>query len=320
MITKRSSLKIRKSISKILPFEFEEDLNISIRDKLFYYFLRYDESIPQFERSKTVLMESILQQKKNNFYSAFLKMEKSYTWKGFTLPYINFKLLYLKSRILRKNIIKFAIENKKQISEVFESYSPKYYKNSKLHNWEINPKISYLKYQYKKLKEKNQKENEENKLHNLYDTLSKSNIYVLTKTKGRQNLIFSGKLCNVFCQDPIFIENKPDSFFLNKKKDYIYRIRNNSLVSPNDISDIPKRKNLRKKNNSNLNSTNFPTLLSISKLNENPSPIITSRPKVIKSYSKTISLNMNKGFKKSKITKNGDLKRYFLNKNDFIYY
>ena len=29
---------------------------------------------------------------------------------------------------------------------------------------------------------------------------------------------------------------------------------------------------------------------------------------------------MNKGFKKSKITKNGDLKRYFLNKNDFIYY
>ena len=150
--------------------------------------------------------------------------------------------------------------------------------------------------------------------------LSQTNIYVLTKTKGRQNLIFSGKLCNVFCQDPIFIENKPDSFFLNKKKDYIYRIRNNSLVSPNDISDIPKRKNLRKKNNSNLNSTNFPTLLSISKLNENPSPIITSRPKVIKSYSKTISLNMNKGFKKSKITKNGDLKRYFLNKNDFIYY
>ena len=76
--------------------------------------------------------------------------------------------------------------------------------------------------------------------------LSQTNIYVLTKTKGRQNLIFSGKLCNVFCQDPIFIENKPDSFFLNKKKDYIYRIRNNSLVSPNDISDIPKRKNLRK--------------------------------------------------------------------------
>jgi hypothetical protein len=320
MKTKRTSLNIRKSVSKILPLEFNEDSNISIRDKLFYYFLRHDESIPEFESSKKVLMQSILQEKKNNFYSAYLKMEKIYTWKGFKLSYINFKLLYLKSRIFRKNIIKFAIENKKPISEVFESYSPKYYNNSKIHNWEINPKISYLKYQYKKLKEKNQNENQENKLNNLYDTLSKSNIYVLTKTKGKQNLIFSGKLCNVFCQDPIYIENKPDSFFLNKKKDYIYRIRNNSLLSPNDLNDSSKKESSRKKKNfSNLNSTNFPTL-SISKINENPSPIISSRPKTLKLYTKTISLSTNKSLKKSKIMKNGNLKRYFLNKNDFIYY
>ena len=97
-------------------------------------------------------------------------------------------------------------------------------------------------------------------------------------------------------------------------KSYINDSINKMIKSQKKI--VIKRK---KKNFSNLNSTNFPTL-SISKINENPSPIISSRPKTLKLYTKTISLSTNKSLKKSKIMKNGNLKRYFLNKNDFIYY
>ena len=99
----------------------------------------------------------IIQKKKANFYSIFLQMKKDYTFKGITLSYIYFPILYYKSRQMRKKIIQFAIENKKPIKEVFESYDPKNFSNLNVHNWFFTPRISYNKFLFKKMKEKNQK-------------------------------------------------------------------------------------------------------------------------------------------------------------------
>ena len=318
MKSNRISLNYRKSLTTFLSLENQK---INIKDKLFYYFLRHEDSISEFEKKKrelTLMEPLIIQKKKTNFYSIFLQMKKDYTFKGITLSYIYFPILYYKSRQMRKKIIQFAIENKKPIKEVFESYDPKNFSNLNVHNWFFTPRISYNKFLFKKMKEKNQKEKEEkNNLSHLYDTLSKSNIYVLTKTSSRErNLIYSGKLCNVFCQDPVLInKSKPYSFYLKDNKDFFYKYKNNTLVSQN-INDL-KRKKHKKKNLSNLNSSNFNS--NSYKVNDN-SPFLTSRPKIIKNeHLENNCLTSGKN-KENILINNKNLKKYLLSKRDFIYY
>ena len=74
MKSNRISLNYRKSLTTFLSLENQK---INIKDKLFYYFLRHEDSISEFEKKKRelTLMEPLIIQKKKKqtFIQFFFK-------------------------------------------------------------------------------------------------------------------------------------------------------------------------------------------------------------------------------------------------------
>ena len=73
MKSNRISLNYRKSLTTFLSLENQK---INIKDKLFYYFLRHEDSISEFEKKKrelTLMEPLIIQKKKQTFIQFFFK-------------------------------------------------------------------------------------------------------------------------------------------------------------------------------------------------------------------------------------------------------
>ncbi len=76
MKSNRISLNYRKSLTTFLSLENQK---INIKDKLFYYFLRHEDSISEFEKKKrelTLMEPLIIQKKKSKLLFNFSSNEK----------------------------------------------------------------------------------------------------------------------------------------------------------------------------------------------------------------------------------------------------
>ena len=232
------------------------------KDKLFFDFLNIQEPIPEFEpKLEEPLLEVNNFKLENAFYNAFEKMKKESTWKKYKFPKIIFIKLYQNSKKLKKRIINYSILHLKRASEVIESYNPQYNIDKKKHNWEKNPKESYTSY-YNFITRRNlilDKEKENNNLnYGLFpkEIGQKSNIVILTRNKNQTNdLIYSGKLCNIYIQSE-FSKNSKESFNNNKpgKKHYFFSFNESkNSVKKNDIENEKEKENEISKYNSHDN-------------------------------------------------------------------
>ncbi len=222
------------------------------KDKLFFDFLNIQEPIPEFEpKLEEPLLEVNNFKLENAFYNAFEKMKKESTWKKYKFPKIIFIKLYQNSKKLKKRIINYSILHLKRASEVIESYNPQYNTDKKKHNWEKNPKESYTSY-YNYITRRNlilDKEKENN--YGLFskEIGQKSNIVILTRNKNQTNdLIYSGKLCNIYIQSE-FSKNSKESYNNNNKtgkKHYFFSFNESKNSVKKD--DIENEKEKEKEN------------------------------------------------------------------------
>ena len=319
------------------------------KDKLFFDFLNIQEPIPEFEpKLEEPLLEVNNFKLENAFYNAFEKMKKESTWKKYKFPKIIFIKLYQNSKKLKKRIINYSILHLKRASEVIESYNPQYNIDKKKHNWEKNPKESYTSY-YNFITRRNlilDKEKENNNLnYGLFpkEIGQKSNIVIFTRNKNQTNdLIYSGKLCNIYIQSE-FSKNSKESFNNNKpgKKHYFFSFNESkNSVKKNDIENEKEKENkiykynshdnllFRKKNNSCKLDKKGSNYFYLDKINVNFSS--KSRKKFInyKSVSSRYKMSLINKIKKNTLYFNKNnlsttqipkLKEFLLNKSDFYY-
>ncbi len=190
----------------LIKEEKQKEYNIE-KDKLFFDLLKIKDPIPEFEpQLEEPLLEVNNFKLENAFYNAFEKMKEELTWRKYKFPKIIFIKLYQNSKKLKKRIIKFSLVHLKRISEVIESYNPEYNIDQKKHNWEKSPKESYNSY-YNIITRRNMLLDKEKEYNSNYSIITKeigqkSDIVILTRNKHyTKDLIYSGKLCNVYIQN-----------------------------------------------------------------------------------------------------------------------
>ena len=334
----------------IIKPEKKIEFNIE-KDKLFFDFLKNNEQIEEFEPK---LEEPILKintfKKENAFYNAFETMKQEITWKQYKFPKIIFIKLYQRSKNLRKKIIKYSLVNLKRASDVIESYNPKY-NDENQHNWIKNPKESYNKYN-QKLKQISLLDKEKDNS-NYKDIGEKSDIVILTRNRNyTKDLIYSGKLCNIYIQNEYSRNGSEKKSFSNKtrkgKREYYFNLLNEpNYISKKEIenekeNELPKFISQEKqlfnhkyyhhqnydrkiyklntfKYESNLNSFDLKTNnKSISKFSNIPS----SKMKLILNKNKKDIFFTPKNLSKYSIGKletKPPILKHFLNKSDFYY-
>ena len=336
----------------ILKIEKKNEFDIE-KDKLFFDFLKNNEQIEEFEPK---LEEPILKintfKKENAFYNAFEKMKQEITWKKYKFPKIIFIKLYQKSKKLRKKIINFSLINLKRASDVIESYNPKY-NNENQHNWLKNPKESYNKYN-QKIKKINQLDKEKDNS-NYKDIGEKSDIVILTRNRNNtKDLIFSGKLCNIYIQNEYSSNENEKKSLSNKirngRKEYYFSFLNEpNYLNKKEIenkkekeNELPKfiyqerhlfnHKYYHHKDNDRkifkLNTFKYESNLSSFDLKSNNK--YNSRFSNLPSSKIKLTLNKNKknifytpknlsNFSTGKLETKPPILKHFLNKSDFYY-
>ena len=333
----------------------EIDLN---KDKLFYEFLKNNEIIQEFElKLEEPILDTNTFNINNAFYDAFEKMKQDIEWNNYSFSKIVYIKLYQFSKRLRKKIIKFSLLNLKRVSEVIESYNPIYNQSKTKHNWEKNPKESYEIYYQIMIKKTNSLNNEKVKYNLIKKEIGeKSEIVILTRDKfDKKNLIFNGKLCNVYVQNELSRRKKEgnslNSDIMNNyqnKKEIIFSLLNTPKflnkyekekeekekeLSQKFINDEKElfnnkyNKNIKKEKsfnfiNSITNETKFNTINTTSR-NINSKLFNTSKFKFKTNDNFRKKLLISKKYfknysqqKKKKIPK---LKEFLLNKSDFYY-
>jgi hypothetical protein len=314
---------------KQLPIEFETNPQI-----LFYDLLIYDRKIERFENiHKKTLLDNIQtkNEKIDNFYISYLKMCQDFIWNEFKLPYIYFILLYRKARKLRKKIFKYAIEKKIRIIDILDSYNPKLnLTNLNEHNWNIPIEISYKRFIDKKIRDAKLKNSIIQQTS--YNYFDKTNLLVLARTNiKKKKLMFSGKLCNVYLQDPdtrnkkLFMKslNSPD----DNKREQIIKIKENFFKKK--IKNKPKYNTMNNSIYDNTISTNkkfFSLRKKLIKYQplDNPNNLLETENSLVNKFNFNRYNSLKKLRKKYIRIKNNvnsysQLSSFYLNKDDFFY-
>ena len=334
----------------------EIDLN---KDQLFYQFLKNNEIIKEFEPK---LEEPILDTNsfniKSGFYQAFEKMKQDIEWNSYSFPKIVFIKLYQISKRLRKRIIKYSLLNLKRASDVIESYNPKFNHSKTIHNWQKSPKESYSIYYQNIIKKANLLNSEKTKDNLIKKEIGeKSDIVILTRDKNdNKNLIFKGKLCNVYVQNEL-ARRKKEGISLNnnnmnnfkKKKEIIFSLLNTPrflnknekdnekekeneifpkvMKDEKDLFDNKQNKSLQKiKSYKLINSETYESkfnTIHITSRNTNSKLFSTSKLKfkTNDNYKKKFLMQKNylKLYSQRQKKKHPKLKDFLLNKSDFYY-
>ena len=314
---------------KQLPIEFETNPQI-----LFYDLLIYDRKIERFENiHKKTLLDNIQtkNEKIDNFYISYLKMCQDFIWNEFKLPYIYFILLYRKARKLRKKIFKYAIEKKIRIIDILDSYNPKLnLTNLNEHNWNIPIEISYKRFIDKKIRDAKLKNSIIQQTS--YNYFDKTNLLVLARTSvKKKKLIFTGKLCNIYLQDPDLRNKKYIKSLYSpedNKNEQIIKIKENFLKKKIKIKTQYNTMNnsFHKKNTGSKKKNNFSLRKKLIKYRHinNSSKLLKTENSIENNYNfnrfdffkklrkKKISINNN-------INSNSRLSSFYLSKDDFFY-
>ena len=195
--------------------------NSSDPDILFFYFLQIRSKIEKFEAdpsikctnniSKNFLINSkkLSKVKENiNIHSIFYNIYHEYSsenlieWNDFHFINPLYKYLYLKSKSIQKQIIKYCITSNLKYDVILDSYNKNYTCNITKHNWFLNPRQAYENYFNLFLKESNQKDKE--KIKTDFDYLGNNVGDVVVKLNNNgygKTLIYNGQLFNVYIDD-----------------------------------------------------------------------------------------------------------------------
>ena len=244
--------------------ENEDNLKIDDYEDLFLYFLLNMEKIEYFEN---ILKHKKERRMNNNYY--FLGIFESLTtekvyWNNFYFPKYVFRLFYLKSRHLQKEIIKYSITNGKEIMEVINSYNKIYTSLTKIKNWRLKPADAYLNYE--NINKKRNVEIEKNNKNTMSKINSFTDFVIRTNNKGRgKTLIFLGKTINIYIDDIDSNLNKnmglsmatEDSEFNTKVKNEIIYTFDDAAIKAKKGGLTINNKISNHINNSNNNNLSF---------------------------------------------------------------
>ena len=267
--TKKNTFRLTKKKSSEVNY-LDNDINEKENfesenyEDLFFNFLLHMEKIEYFEN---LILHKKERRINNNYY--FLNILESLSgnkihWNQFYFSKYVYKLFYIKSRILQKEIIKYSISKGKEIMEVINSYNKKYTSSIKMKNWLIKPQEAYQNYEKINQSKKSEIEKSNKK------TLSKINNFtdfvIRTNNRGKgKTLIFLGKTINIYIDDNEKYQNQnnglsmatEDSEFNTKvKNEIIYTFDNATLKSKKGNSFINNRINKIKVSKNNWNSIN----------------------------------------------------------------
>jgi len=324
-----------KTIKKTIVIEEEKIEIIKDPEILFYTFLLENKKIEEFEiKTKINFLDKRNYPQENIYYKIFKKCFVTYKWKNFELPIVYFKVLYTKSREIRKRIIRYGIKYKKQIYDILESYNPKNInkKQSTLKNWQYSPMESFNNYNLILLKEKLKKEKKlkaEGKLLKSNLKIENENCDIIVKTDNKsmgKMLIFSGKLTELYVDDYI----KPTNYLSmeieekNKerklKKEYIYTLINkinfnkrNHINNNKEKEDKLFLKGINNKTNITNNKSHNNT---INYINNSNNKTISYFNNQTKTSDKENLFNNQKNEKKVKDENNEKINHY--NKRNFF--
>ena len=331
LLLKKSLTKKLKTLKSIKFNQIELKKN---KDELFFDFLRTKDKIKIFEVKKQTIFTKNYYRSGNSFYLAYQRMKEEIKYMGYLLPKIVFIELYKKANIMKQRIKRYSKNFFKPTYEVTESFNPKYWQNSEKHNWERSPLESYNIFLKNKKKEnhKNNKENTELTLDIVMN--EKPDLIVVTEHSNKyKNLIYFGKLCNVYVRNEIN-DNKKNSISMAtdynclKNKEYIY----NKLNIPKFLCDKEKENNNSNLKNNKNRVIGLKQYKSFSKLNRNSelsncneSTYFTNNnnkfkmDKIFKTSFIRNKSNLSENLQKFKKINLLCLKKFGLNKNDFFY-
>lgn len=288
---------LKQKSSEISNTENDDNLNDELKpdnyEDLFFFFLLHIGKIEYFEN---ILINKKERRTSNTYF--FMNIYDSLTeekifWNNFFFPKYVFKLFYIKSRKLQKDIIKYSILKGKEIMEVINSYNKKYTSNIKLKNWSLKPSDAYLNYEKINQSKNSELENSNKK------TLSKianfTDFIIRTKNKGKgKTLIFLGKTINIYIDDIENYQNKKNELSMaTEDSEFKKNTKNEIIYTFDDIAHKNKKKNLTINNiNTKLNnSKNLNLDLSNNKYKKIPKKMIHTTKNKFKFRNRIININ-----------------------------
>jgi hypothetical protein len=262
-------------------------------EELFLYFLFESEKIEMFDDQNEFRNEKRINKKFTFFYifQSFGSEDKM-RLNNFLFPKSIYKLLYLKSRKLQKQIVKYSITSGIKMEDLLNSYNIKYTSQKNVKNWCLKPKEAYKNYEEISLREKLEKDKLNNNGNPYLKDKNYTDFIIKTDNNGKgKTLLFLGKSFHLYIDDydnyhkvqehnGISMAVEESEFNKNTKNQIIYTV--DELI-------------LKNKNNQHKNSNNFD--LDIPKAKQNYQN--KSKNKKLKSFKSNLNLNLkNKNSKK----------------------
>ena len=198
--SKDKVLYLNTEDSNLQNFEdCERNNNSDIYEDLFLKLLQENDDIP-----------NIINPNKNNkfnfkygFYSLFELFSSSpkIKWKNFEISGLIFRILYIISLKIKKEIKYFSIIYNKDLNEIINSYDKKYTQKLRMRNWNIKPGNAYRNFVKTNLKIEMDAKTEVNKvIENM--NMKCTDFVVKTNNHGKgKTLIFFGKCLNLYIDD-----------------------------------------------------------------------------------------------------------------------
>lgn len=299
---KEGDYKLKKSNTNLsLNMNKKDDMidymNKSISDEyvsenyedLFLFFLFESDKIDMFDEQSEFKNEKRINKKFTFFYifQNFVSEDKI-RWNNFLFPKPIYKLLYLKSRKLQKQIVKYSISSGNKVEDIINAYSTKYTSQKNVKNWCLKPKEAYKNYEEISLKEKMEKDKLNNNGNPYLKNKNYTDFIIKTDNNGKgKTLLFLGKSFHLYIDDydnyhkvqehnGISMAVEESEFNKNTKNQIIYTVdelvlknKNQHKNSNNFDSDFAKAKQNYQNKAKNNKLKSFKSNLNLNLKNKN---------------------------------------------------
>ena len=259
-----------------------------------------DEEEQYLNENKTAKKEINI--KKIFYQELYLNLiDNKLKWNNFFFSKGVYNIMYQKSRIKQKQILKFSLKYNKKCETIIKSYEKIYTSLICKHNWNLSPKIAYDNY-YKIYLKKYLAQNKDNNNKNLNSNYSDVVIKADNNGQGK-TLMFIGKLFNVYIDD---------NYKNNKKEDHIISMDIKEQKSRKEViytySELMAKSKMKLKPNYSYN-----TRLSSNKLeNKESKEILIKKLKQNNNFNFIINSlrNNNNSFEKGHVLEIKNFRRF----------
>ena len=227
-------------------------------EDLFYFFLFETEKIEYFEKQIEIRKEKKVN---NNYlfnYIYHTLTDEKIRWNNFLFSEAVYRILYIKSRKLQKEIIQYSIYSGKTINDIIVSYDKKYTSKKKVKNWHLKPQEAYKNYEKIILKEKTENDNINNTLNPIFKNINYTDFVVKTDNNGKgKTLIFLGKAINIYIDDLDKYHNQDNTISMAiEESEYNKKTKNEIVYTFDDIILKAKKRNMTINNKYELKKIN----------------------------------------------------------------